>query len=195
MPSTCTMRQPNSSTSARGNGLAGARIGDEIVGLVCERLLDDDRVVEPDHDPAGVSPFHPRREQVGAGLLKRRGDGDPPVEMARQRLEVQVPLGDGTPQVLSLIQRDQAGTDVVDIGSACQSSCFGLDGDVVLDVLQELVEQDLVRLEVDAAAVAEAEVDRGPAAGGLRSSSASNSPQAPRIWSSRFVFQPSSLSP
>ena len=75
------------------NGLAGPRIGDEVVGLVRERLLDDDRVVEPDHDPAGVAPLHPRGQQVGAGLLERRGDGDPLVEVAGQRLQVQVPAG------------------------------------------------------------------------------------------------------
>ena len=42
--------------------------------------------------------------------------------------------------------------------------------------------EDLVRLEVDAAAVAEAELDRGAPAGGLRRQD-SNWPQAPRIWS------------
>ena len=62
--------------------------------------------------------------------------------------------------------RDQAGTDVADI-ALLPVDLFRAGGDIFLDVLQELAEQDLVRLEMDAAAVAEAEVDRGSPAGRL----------------------------
>ena len=49
----------------------------------------------------------------------------------------------------------------------CQSICWRTGCDVLLDVVQELAEQDLVGLEMDAAAVAKAEIDRRSPAGGL----------------------------
>ena len=57
LPVTCTAAT-RKVDAGPGNGLAGPRVGDEVVGLARERFLDDDRVIEPDHDAAGVSAFH-----------------------------------------------------------------------------------------------------------------------------------------
>ena len=100
---------------ASGDALAGPRVGDEVVGLFLERFLQNHRVVEPDDDAAHVASLHRGGEEIGAGLLKGRGDGDSPVEMAGARLEVQVPAGDRASDVLFLIHHHQPGADVADI--------------------------------------------------------------------------------
>ena len=41
-----------------GDRLAGDGVGDEVEGLAVELLLDDDRVVDPDDDPADVAVRH-----------------------------------------------------------------------------------------------------------------------------------------
>ena len=56
-----------------------------------------------------------RGEKVGACFLKRGRNGDPLVEVAGQRLQIQVPAGDRAAEVLLLVHGDQAGTDVVDL--------------------------------------------------------------------------------
>ena len=86
--------------------------------------------------------------------------------VARQRLEVEVPARDGSAHVLLLVLSDQAGADVVDVDPLPVELTWA-GGDVIPDVLQELANEDLVRLEMDTPAVAEAEVDRGTAARGL----------------------------
>ena len=80
--------------------------------------------------------------------------------MAGRWFQIEVPLGDGTTQILSLIAGDQARPNVAEI-AFLPVDLFRIRGDVILDVLQEFVEKDLVRFKVDAATVAKAEVDRG----------------------------------
>ena len=65
-----------------------------------------------------------------------------------------------------LVESDETGTDIVDVDLLPVK--LGRTGrDVLLDVAQELGQPDLVGLEVNAAAVAKAEIDRRSPAGGL----------------------------
>ncbi len=149
---------PEEVEAGPGDGPAGAGVGHEVIALAVEPLFHDDRVVEPDHDAAGVAPFHLRCEQIGASFLKRCRDADPPVEMSRPRFQVQVPPSDRAPQILFLIQHHQARADVADI-KLLPVELFGPRADVFLDVVEQLRVEDFVRLEVDSLAVAEEEID------------------------------------
>ena len=126
---------------------------------------------------AGVAAVHPGRQQVGPCLLQGRGHVDPSVEVPRGRVQLQLPAGDEPAHVLLLIEPDQAGTDVVHVDPLPVE--LGRTGrDVLLDIPYNLVDKDLVSLEPDAAAVAEAEIDRGTLAGRLGHESARTGPSA-----------------
>ena len=134
LPGTCTA--PAEKVHAGpGNGLAGPCIRDEVVGLAFERFLEDHRVIEPDHDAARVSALDLRGEQIRAGLLKGRGDGDPAIEMAGTRFEIEVPAGDRPPEVLLLIHCNETRADVADI-DLLPVELPGPGRDVVLDIFQ-----------------------------------------------------------
>ena len=95
--------------------LAGDGVGHEVIGLAGQRLLDDRRIVDPDDDEAGVAAGHFGPEQIRAGLLQRRGDGDAAVEVVRARLERHLPLGHLRAEVLLLVLLDQPIADVADV--------------------------------------------------------------------------------
>src|SRR5262249_29531293 len=77
------------------------------------------------------------------------------------------PARDWLPQVAVPARVDHPRADVADI-DLLPVELPRRGRDIILHVLQELVGEDLAGLEVDAAAVTEAEVDRGAPAGGMR---------------------------
>ena len=142
-----------------GNALAGSRVGYEVIGAAFEWLFQDDRVVEPDDDAAGVASLHLCGEQVSAGFLKRRADGDSPVEMVGPRVQVQVPSRDRATHVLFLVLGNEARADFADL-DFLPVELFGPGVNVSFDVVEQLGDENLVRFEVHLLAVAEAKFDR-----------------------------------
>src|SRR5208283_3470979 len=124
-------------------------------------LPDDDGVVEPGDDVAGIAPLHSRPDEVSAGLLQRRAYGDLAVVMVRGGLKIEIPAGDEPPEILFLVLRDNARANVADI-DLLPVELRPMRGDVILDIGEKLGNQDLVGLELDAATVAKAEVERCP---------------------------------
>ena len=149
-----------------GNRLAGDRVRDEVPRLAVELLLDDDRIADPDDDSADIALVHFRRQQIRPGLLQRRRDGDPLVEVLAVRFELEIPAGDDVAQVLRLIVLNQLIADVADLHAIVIES-FWTRFEILLDVLQQLLGLDRLGFEVHLASIAETEVERGPRAGGV----------------------------
>ncbi len=132
-----------------------------------KRFFDDRRVVEPDDDSARVAVGHFGDEQIGAGLLQRRGDGDPAIKVIGPRLQLQIPRGDLFAQVLIFVAFDDPPADVRDI----EFLIVGLARavlDVALDVIEQLFDFDRMGLEARLRTVAKGEIDRRPFARRLR---------------------------
>ena len=77
-----------------GDGFAGDGVGDEVIGAVAEGFIDDDRVIEPGDDAAGVAVFHFGLDEVGAGIGEGRFDIDAAVPVIGGWIEIEVPIGD-----------------------------------------------------------------------------------------------------
>ena len=96
--------------------LAGDGVGHEVIGLAGQRLLDDRRVVDPDDDEAGVAAGHLGLDQIGAGLLQRRGDGHAACRNGSRRGSTRhLPLGHLPAEILLLVLLDQPVADVADV--------------------------------------------------------------------------------
>ena len=108
-----------------------------------------------------------RGDEVGAGFLQRRGDGDALVEMLVARLEVELPAGDFFADVLLLLFLDEPIADVGDV-HLLPIELLGLGLEIGFHVGEQLGDVDFVGDELDLLGVAEAEVDARAAAGGLR---------------------------
>ena len=115
----------------------------------------------------GVAVGDFRGDEIRAGFLQRRRDGDALVEMLVARLERELPAGDFFADVLFLLFLDETVADVVDV-ELLPIELLGLRLEVGLHVGEQLGDVDLVGDELDLLGVAEAEVDGGAAAGGLR---------------------------
>ena len=101
------------------------------------------------------------------GFLQRRGDGDALVEVVLARLEVQLPAGHFGADVLAPVLLDEPVADFRDV-HLLPIELLGLRLEIGLHVVEQLADVDLVGDELDLLGVAEAEFDRGAAAGRLR---------------------------
>ena len=153
-------------------------VGHEAVDLLVHRLADDGGVGDPDDDIAGVAALHLRADEVRAGALERRGDGDAPVEMALARLQLQLPRRRLLEDVLRLVLADEPRADVGDVHPV-PVELLRRVLEIRFDVVEKFPDVDLLRLEVDLFAVAEPELDRrADGAGRLRADRLEHAPVA-----------------
>ena len=149
-----------------GNRLACYGVSHIEPLLAVERFLGDHRVGEPDDDAARVAVGQFGDHEVSPGLREGRRHRDAAIKMLRARIQGQLPLRDLGPDILLLVVGNDAVADLVEV-ELLPIDLLRVSLEIRFDVGQEVIDFQLMSGELHFLGVAEAEVERRAATGGL----------------------------